>query len=47
VHPDGQGEKAGISTGSIVIAVAGKEVKNVVDFQVHYSCTSTLLFPFV
>lgn len=37
VHPGGQAEKAGITSGAIVIAVAGKEVKNVVEFQVQFS----------
>jgi len=35
VTPNGQGEQGGIPVGSIVLAVAGTPVKNVVDFQLE------------
>ena len=35
VIPNGQGEQGGIPVGSIVLAVAGTPVKNVVDFQLE------------
>lgn len=35
VIPNGQGEKAGITVGSLVLAVAGSLVRNVVDFQLE------------
>jgi len=35
VIPNGQGEKAGITVGSLVLTVAGSTVRNVVDFQLE------------